>query len=125
MINPKSFEYDESRWADVFNHLKSKGFEVHSPMTKVGECTSPYIVIRMGASARFSEFSSDQDVYELMLYVPKLQYSKLEPMIQSVRAAMNELEPMFKSAHNGTASYFDETVQGHMVSLDYHNVKKC
>ena len=39
MIDSK-FEYAESRWQDIYLHLKKVGFDVYSPGIKTGECKS-------------------------------------------------------------------------------------
>ena len=36
----------------------------------------------------------DDDFYAVMCYVPKQAYSTLEPLVQKVKKAMKELEPM-------------------------------
>lgn len=125
MIDPTEFEYAESRWGDIYNHLKAKGFEVYSPEAKVGDCKAPYIVLRLGNTMQLDEFSSDKDTYELLVYVPRQAYSTLEPYVQSIKVAMKELRPLIRYDHNVTGSFYDDTVKAHMVTLSYYNVKKC
>ena len=43
MIDVNEFAYNKSRWQDIFLHLKKEGSDVHSPGTKIGECTSKYV----------------------------------------------------------------------------------
>ena len=45
MIDPTTFEYGDSRWEDIYNYLKSKGFKVYSPGQHEGECLSSYVVV--------------------------------------------------------------------------------
>ncbi len=114
----------DSRWQDIFLHLKESGFEVYSPGMKVGECTSKYIVVKNDGSAKHTSFSTDNDFYAIMCYVPKQNYSELEPMIQSVKHSMKELEPMILPYGTQTPSYYDDGYKAHMISIEYKNYKK-
>ena len=113
-----------SRWKDLFNHLKQKGFDVYPPATKVGECTSPYLVVKMEGSTKLPQFSTDKELYSVLCYVPLSNYSDLESYKQSVKEAMKELKPMFYPNGFETASYYDEFVKAHMISIEYRNYKK-
>nr|DAQ83490.1 MAG TPA: tail completion protein [Caudoviricetes sp.] len=119
-----NFEYAESRWQDIFKHLKSSGFDVYSPGVKVGECMSEYVVIKNDGSSKISGISTDDDLYAVMCYVPKQAYSKLEPMVQKVKKAMKELEPMIMPYGSQTPSYYDDGYKAHMISIEYKNHKK-
>lgn len=123
MIDTSSFEYSESRWGDLFEHLSKKGFEVFPPAVKAGECSSPYIVVKLNGSSSIAGISSDRDLYSVMVYVPKQQYSRLEPIVQKLKIAMKEIEPMFK-LQGQQPSFYDDSVKAHMVSVEYYNVKK-
>lgn len=124
MLDITNFRYKESRWQDIFVLLKNAGFEVYSPGTKVGECSRPYIVIKNDGSSRHNEFSTYVDLYSIMCYVPKLEYSLLEVYVNDVKVVMKSLEPMIKPTGQQTPSYYDDTYKAHMVSLQYKNYKK-
>ena len=124
MINAKTFEYADSRWQDIFLHLENSGFDVYPPATNVGECTSQYIVVKNDGSTRHAGISTDDDLYAVMCYVPKDSYSALEPMVQAVKRAMKELEPMILPYGSQTPSYYDNSYKAHMVSIQYKNYKK-
>lgn len=124
MIDVNTFEYKESRWQDIFLHLKNQGFDVYSPGTKTGECTSEYLVVKNDGSSKHVSFSTDVDLYAVMCYVPKEKYSALEPLVQMVKKSMKELEPMIKPYGSQTPSYYDDSVKAHMVSIEYKNYKK-
>lgn len=113
-----------SRWADIYKLLKSKGFDVYSPAQHDGECTSKYIVVKLGTLQKPFDFSTVRYQYDLMLYVPQSEYSTLEPFVESVKAAMKELEPMVKPANTQTGSFYDDAIKGHMVSIQYYNNRK-
>lgn len=119
-----SFQYAESRWQDIFLHLKKEGFDVYSPGTKVGECTEEYIVVKNDGSSKHPTVSSDNDLYAVMCYVPKESYSRLEPMVQEVKKAMKGLEPMILPYGSQTPSYYDDSYKAHMISIEYKNYKK-
>lgn len=119
-----SFQYAESRWQDIFLHLKEAGFDVYSPGTKVGECTEEYIVVKNDGSSKHLTVSSDNDLYAVMCYVPKENYSRLEPMVQEVKKAMKGLEPMILPYGSQTPSYYDDSYKAHMISIEYKNYKK-
>ena len=120
----KNFTYLGSRWQDVFKHLTSSGFDVYSPGMKVGECTKEYVVVKNDGSSRLASFSTDDDLYAVMCYVPKQSYSKLEPMVQRVKKAMKELEPMILPYGSQTPSFYDDSYKAHMISIEYKNHKK-
>ena len=46
-IDPTTFEYRDSRWQDLYDYLRSKGYEVYSPGQKDGDCLSPYLVVKL------------------------------------------------------------------------------
>lgn len=114
----------ESRWQDIFLHLKNKKFDVYSPGIKTGECTSKYIVVKNDGASKVAGISSSEDKYAIMCYVPKDSYSELEPFIQKVKEAMNMLKPMILPTGSQTPSFYDDSVKGHMVSIEYKNYKK-
>jgi hypothetical protein len=124
MINTNTFGYEESRWQDIFIHLKNQGFDVYSPGVKTGECTSEYLVVKNDGSSKHSSFSTDVDLYAVLCYVPKNRYSSLEPLVQRVKNSMKELEPMILPYGSQTPSYYDDSLKAHMVSIEYKNYKK-
>lgn len=124
MINANTFQYDESRWQDIFLHLKTQGFDVYSPGMKTGECTSEYIVVKNDGSSKHLSFSTDVDLYAVMCYVPKDRYSSLETLVRRVKNSMKELEPMILPYGSQTPSYYDDSLKAHMISIEYKNYKK-
>lgn len=119
-----NFKYADSRWQDIFLHLKKAGFDVYPPGIKLGECTSEYIVVKNDGSSRHTGISTDDDFYAVMCYVPKMAYSSLEPFVQQVKKTMKELEPMILPYGLQTPSYYDDKIKAHMISIQYKNYKK-
>lgn len=124
MIDVKEFEYSDSRWQDIFIHLKDDGFDVYPPSIKVGECTSEYVVIKNDGSSKHNAFSTDVDLYSVMCYVPRDRYSKLEVFVQEVKKSMKKLAPMIIPNGYQSPSFYDDTYKAHMVSIQYKNYKK-
>ena len=125
MIDPTTFEYGDSRWEDIYNHLKSKGFEVYSPGQHEGECLSNYIVVKFDGTSNINNVSSRRDLYAILCYVPKDRYSELDKLVQQAREAMKELKPLFMQYdEQQSISSFDEAARAHYVSVEYCNIKK-
>lgn len=124
MIDTSTFEYQDSIWQDIVVHLQADGFDVYSPGMKVGECVSPYIVVKNDGSTRHASFSTDVDFYAIMCYVPRTAYSTLEPLVQSVKKSMKGLEPVLRPYGIQSTSYYDDTFKAHMISIEYKNYKK-
>lgn len=124
MIDVRTFKSGESRWEDIFDQLKGSGFDVYSPGMKTGDCTTPYIVVAIGSSARHTSFSTDVDLYSVMCYVPKQAYSRLESFVHDVEESMKELMPMILPYGQKQPSYYDDAIKAHMVSITYKNYKK-
>lgn len=125
MIDTATFKYEDSRWQDLYLFLTSKGYDVYTPGQKEGECLSKYIVVKYAGSVKADMISSRRDLYDLILYVPKANYSQLEPFVQQVISVMKEIEPLFMPYDNQQdTSYFDDSVKAHFVSIVYMNYKK-
>lgn len=124
MIDPKEFKPKDSRWQDIFSHLTSKGHESYPPGVKTGECLKPYLVIKNDGSYKHANFSTNRDMYAIMVFVPRGEYSKLEPLVQKVQEDMKELEPMILAYGQYMPSYYDDTVKAHYISIEYENHKK-
>lgn len=113
-----------TRWQDIYLHLKKAGFDVYSPGQHVGDCLSPYVVVKSAGLSQIRQFSSTQTLYDLLCYVPKDHYSTLEPFVEGVKQSMKELQPMIMPTHFETESYLDPNVNGHMISVQYRNSRK-
>lgn len=114
----------DSRWSDIFNHLKNSGFDVYPPGVKGGECKTPYIVVKDAGSQDILTISSKRVLYDIMLYLPRNQYSQIEPYKKRVKESMDGLFPMIRPTNTETASYFDDTVKAWMASIQYQNYQK-
>lgn len=124
MIDTRTYNAGNSRWEDIFNQLKKFGFDVFPPGIKTGDCTKPYIVVKIDGSTEHTSFSTNVDLYSVMCYVPKQNYSKLEPLVSAAMESMKELEPMILPYGQRQPSFYDDTVKAHMISISYKNYKK-
>lgn len=113
-----------SQWQRIYLHLKSKGLDVYSPGQHQGECIAPYVVVKDAGLSSLSGFSSSQALYDIMCYVPMKHFSQLELYVDTVKTAMQELYPSIIPMHFQTASFLDDTVKGHMISIQYRNNRK-
>ena len=113
-----------SRIQDIYLHLKEQGFEVYFPAQKVGECLSPYVVVKDATTSKYLEYSSTVTYYDIMCYTPKDHFSELEPFVESVKVAMKGLVPLIKPTYSQTQSYYDDSVKAHMISVQYKNYRK-
>lgn len=124
-IKPEEFEYQDSRWQDLYTHLKNKGYKVYGPAMHPEECKEPYLVVKNDGANKHTRFSSNREQYVIYIMVPRTQYSKLEPLVQSVKKDMKELYPMFLPYDNSSLpSFYDDTVKAHYATLEYENYKK-
>ena len=114
---------------DLFVHLQDEfadtDVEVTFPTYMPGEHESPYIVIDYrNSDIHFTFHSTLQDSYGVQVFVPKKQYSRLEPLVHRVRRSMRELYPMFiEEQVSRTAAFYDDMSQTHYVELCYYNAK--
>ena len=113
-----------SWWQNIYRQLKSDGIDVYSPGQHRGECTAPYTVVRDAGLTGIPGFSSAQAKYEVLCYVPKEQFSTLEPYIERVKASMKKLYPAIVPTNYQTPSFLDDSVKAHMVSVQYRNNRK-
>lgn len=104
----------------IYLKLKEHNLEVYLPTQKVGECTSPYVVIKFNGSNRFQGFSSTQQTFELLCYVPQAHYTTLEPYIASVEEHMKELLPLVKPTYYRSPTFYDDSIKAHMVTTTYN-----
>lgn len=114
----------DGRMQDIYLHLKNDGFEVYFPAQKVGECISPYVVVRDATTSKYLDYSSTVTYYDLLCYIPKDHFSQLEPFVEKVKESMKELVPMILPTHTQTQSYYDDSVKAHMISVLYKNYRK-
>lgn len=115
---------EKTRFMDIYKHLSTSGVETYSPGQKKGECAEPYVVVKDAGTTQIPGFSSTQTLYDIMCYVPKDRFTLLEQYVEQVEAVMKQLKPMIMPTYFKTPSFFDDTVQAYMISIQYRNPKK-
>lgn len=113
-----------NRWGDIYKALQTAGFDVYAPGQHQGECTKRYVVVKIYTSARINKYSSVSQQYDILMYIPKDEYSEFEDFVANVKQAMKVLEPMIMPLYSQTPSYYDDEVKGHMISMQYRNSRK-
>lgn len=113
-----------NRSQDIFENLKERGIDVHFPGHHQGECDAPYVVVKYTGSSQISTYSSTQATYNLIVYVPVLQYAMFETFIDEVKNKMKPMEPMIMPTHFISDPFYDEQVKAHSVSIQYRNARK-
>lgn len=111
-------------WEQAYNFLKGKGFDVYPPAMYRGDCTNQYIVLKDGGSTPYPGTSTDQSIYELLLYTPQASYSSVEGYTEAVKTSMKGLFPLLKPTGLVTVAYNDTSNKSWMVSIQYVNYKK-
>lgn len=106
------------------DHLKANGIDVYSPGIKTGECKAPYVVVKDAGASKMTSFSSMNHYYDILIYVPARNYSKLEPYVNEIKKLMTELKPTFREAGQETEAFYDDTNKSHMISVMYKNYRK-
>ena len=113
-----------STWQDIYRFLEDNAIKVYSPGQHQGECKEPYVVIKDNGVSRFRTYSSTQNLYSFMCYVPRTAFSELEPFVDRVEALLDNLYPRLRSNHYRTPSFYDDSVKAHMISTQYINYRK-
>lgn len=113
-----------SQWKNIYRQLKADNIDVYSPGQHQGECITPYVVLKDAGVNPLLDFSSTQALYDVLCYVPQQEFSTLEPYVERVKASMKKLYPAVIPTHFQTASFLDDSVKGHMVSVQYRNNRK-
>lgn len=113
-----------SQWQAIYRHLKDNNIDVYSPGQHEGHCTKPYVVVKDAGTTLYPSFSSTKTLYDVMCYVPRREFSTLEPYVALVKKAMKGLYPMITPVNFETSSYLDTSVEAYMISIQYQNNRK-
>lgn len=108
----------------IYDAIAVDGTEVYFAGQHEGDCTSPYVVIKSAGVAQVYGISSERPLYDILLYVPKNQYTKLEGLRAETKGKLKKLFPLVSYAGVETESYFDESNKAHMISLQYQGIRK-
>lgn len=104
--------------------LRKDNIKVFSPSTHTGECTEPYIVVKLDGATTEVNVSAERPIYTIMCYVPYNEYTKLEDIVLRTKQRMKEMYPLLMYVGNQTPSVYDEQIKAHMISFQYLNCRK-
>lgn len=115
---------ESSRLKDIYKNLKDDKIDVYLTGQHIGDCIKPYVVVKKGAVTKMAGYSTLINYFDLLCYVPKNQQTKIDEYIKAIRKSMLKISPMIKFNTTTSEPYFDESVQGFMVDLEYINYSK-
>lgn len=104
-------------WKELYDFLKSKGYDVYSLGQHKGNCDSPYLVLRNNGSNLVYNVTDRQ--YEILIYYPADKYSEMEEFVDGVKLSMAELLPTVSMVDDETPHYLDDDVKAYMTSIIY------
>lgn len=110
----------------IMDGLKAKGIAVFPPAIKVGQCKEKYVVVKFAGSGQAKTYSTQKDLYNIMLYVPKNQYTQLPDFESEVRMALDSppLFPMIMPLGQTENDYFDDNIDAHLRIIRYYNYRR-
>ena len=113
-------------WDIVQRTLIDAGIDTYAPSQHQGDCTDFYAVLKYDGSSQKGNYSSEQPYYTLLCYAPRNKYIELLDFVQKCEDVMakSPIYPMLKPTGIKTPSYFDDTVNGYMISVQYRNMKR-
>ena len=111
-------------WDLVANELQNNGIDVYPPDVHEGDCTSPYCVFKDGGSTITGLLSTQTDLYTLLCYVPRQQYTLMKEYTEKCKNAVQSLAPMVMPTGKETETFYDDTVKGYMKSVQYRNHRR-
>lgn len=115
-----------SIWTIIQEELEKNGIDAYPPGTHEGECKKEYVVIKQSGGMQLNNYSSEQIMYDFMLYVPKNKYHTLDDFEVRVKSILDvqPLYPMLMPTGSSTPDYYDNEVKAHMRSFMYRINKR-
>lgn len=104
--------------------LSEDGTEVFFPGQHKGECLREYVVVKLDGATPEITVSSERPLYTIMCYVPANKYSSLEELVNKTKQKMKKVFPLVMYVGNETPSFYDESVDAHMISFQYQGCRK-
>ena len=102
--------------------LKENEIDAYPPVTKKGECTKEYVVVKNSGASQIGVYSSEVHYVDVLCYVPHNKYTSLERFKNRVKEIIHDnLYPRLMETGSETVDYFDEEVKGFMVSFMLRN----
>lgn len=108
----------------IYDQLKQDKFDVYFPGQHIGDCISAYVVIKPGISMQYLSYSSNISYFDILCYIPKNKFSSYEKYLSDVEKSLSNLFPILRCSNLRTEPYFDDSINGWMVSTQYENYRK-
>lgn len=108
----------------IYDILKQDGFDVYFPGQHIGDCTNNYVVIKPETSMPYLDLSTNITYFDILCYVKKNNFSQYETFVNRVEKTLAKIYPTLKCSNQRTPPYFDDSVNGWMISTMYENYRK-
>ena len=117
---------NKSVWKIIYETLKQNGIDAREPVSKIGECKSPYVVVKYDGGTRYLDYSTQRDYYAFYCYVPKNKYSELADFEYQVKSILDRppLYPMIMPTGSSENDYYDDNLNAHLRIFTYYNNKR-
>lgn len=113
---------DKTIWQIISDTLNENGVDVFPPATKIGECKSPYVVLKQDGSTQIEKYSSEYVYYRFIVYVPRNKYSELSNFENKIKKILaDNLFPMIMPVGQTESDYYDDNYNAHMRAFLYRN----
>lgn len=114
---------DKTVWEIVQETMIDNGIDVYPPATKKGDCKDFYAVLKDDGASQVGSFSSEYHYYTLLCYAPKDKYVELLRFVESCKEVMEKepIFPMLMPTGTQTPSFYDDTFNAYMISIQYRN----
>jgi len=104
----------------IFDHLTSKGVEVHFPGIKSGKCEAPYVVIKdMGQTGNSYNGSK---IIHMLIYTPQVSYITMINLRDQIKMFMDELS--YIKTGSETPVIIEDDIKAFSSSIEYQVFKK-
>lgn len=113
-------------WNIIYETLKENGIDAREPANKIGECKTPYVVVKFSGSMQYLNYSTQRDYYDFYCYVPKNSYSELTDFEFRVKSILDSppLYPMIMPTGSSENDYYDSNLKAHLRTFTYYNNKR-
>ena len=110
----------------IMDGLIANGIKVYVPGGKFSQAKDKYVVVKFAGSGKAKTYSTEKDLYNIMLYVPKNQYTELPDFESEVRRVLDTppLFPMIMPLGQTENDYFDDNIDAHLRIIRYYNYRR-
>lgn len=110
-------------WDITQKALIDAGIDTYPPGLKMGDCKEPYVVLKDDGAVQIGKFSSAYHYYTLLCYAPRDRYYELLDFVARCKEVMAKepIFPMLMPTGTETPSFFDDSYNAHMISVQYRN----